>query len=146
MHTRTGHIAIDTSVSCYVHFHIFMKAIAKHAPKMKRETLISGNRSLTSFGKLSGMQADSAALEGNFTNISRLGKLHFAQWIIVMRVKDLYCSMVYVCDCIYVENICSKFCYCKYFITTTKAVLRGGGVNVSSTEASLRICVYWRDA
>lgn len=66
------------------------------------------NRSLTSFGKLSGMQADSVALERNFTNISRLGKLHFARWIIVMRVKDLYCNMVYVCDCIYTWKIFAR--------------------------------------
>lgn len=70
-----------------------------HAAKTKRETLISGNRSLTSFGKLSGMQADNIARVGNFTNISRLGKLHFTQWIIVMRVKELY-NTVYACDCV----------------------------------------------
>lgn len=52
----------------YEHFHIFMKAIAKCTPKTKRETLISGNRSL-SFGKLSGTQADNAAL---WRRISRI--------------------------------------------------------------------------
>lgn len=31
------YFAIDTSVSYYEHFHIFMKAIVKHALQMKRE-------------------------------------------------------------------------------------------------------------
>lgn len=93
-HTRSIPLFSTTS-----DFHIFMKAIAKHT-KTKRETLISGSRSLTSFGELSGMQAVNIALESNFTNILRLGKLRFTRWIIVMRVKDLYCSTVYVCDCV----------------------------------------------
>jgi len=42
-----------------------MKAIAKHTLKTKRETLISGNRSL-SFDKLYGMQTDNRAISRIF--------------------------------------------------------------------------------